>query len=77
MKNNPFELFVSLKRFDHKEGPKDVRVFSKGRFLYGSYDNGREQIIHVRELAPGTLERMWKEFDGRAVLASLTWTPGE
>lgn len=71
--NNPLELFSALKR----GGPADVRVFSKGSFLYGSYDHGREQIIDIRALKPGFLEKIWREFDGAAVLENLNWSPGE
>jgi len=68
---NPFELFSALKR----TGPEDVRVFSKGSFLYGSYDHGREQIIDLRALKPGALEKLWRDFNGAAV--KLNWSPGE
>lgn len=70
---NPFELFSST----GKTGPADVRVFSEGSFLYGSYGHGREQIIDLRALKPGSLEKMWREFDGAAVLANLNWSPGK
>lgn len=74
---NPFELFSALKRTSGANGPVDVRVFSNGSFLYGSYDHGREQIIDLRALKPGSLEKMWNDFDGAAVLANLNWSPGE
>ena len=55
--SHPLQIFLTHQRLARRgEGPRDVSVFSNERFLFGSYDNGREQILDVR--AHGRLEML-------------------
>ena len=61
---NPLELFSFL-RFH--SGTKNIRVFREDVFLYASFDDGREQVIHAAALSRKKLIDFWKHFDGRVV----------
>ncbi len=63
---NPLELFAFL-RHRPEDSPEDIRVFEGNRFLYASFQGGREQIIHASALTRSRLIEFWTHFDGRAV----------
>ena len=44
----PLPLFGLLLDSAELDGPENVRVFEDGRFLYGSFDYGREQVMDIR-----------------------------
>ena len=45
----PVPVFGShIKMASTSEGPQHVRVFHEGRFLYASWDGGREAILDIR-----------------------------
>lgn len=62
-KTTPLQIFaVHNELGSEREGPRDVRVFEKGAFMYGSYDHGREQILDVRMHDKRRLLQYWMEF---------------
>lgn len=66
---NPLELFAFL-RHRPEDSPDDIRVFEGNRFLYASFDGGREQIIHAGAMTRARLIEFWTKFDGRAVFGA-------
>lgn len=63
---NPLELFAFL-RHRPEDSPEDIRVFEGDRFLYASFDGGREQIIHASVLTRSRLMAFWTQFDAASV----------
>lgn len=59
MKINPLELFAFLER---ETGPKDIRVFEGDQFLFASFDDGREQIVHISAISKANLVQYLEDF---------------
>lgn len=66
---NPLEFFLLAKHMPRH--PEDVRVFSRGRFLYASFDDGQEQVLNMAEVGPEALEDYWRSFDGGSVFRGI------
>lgn len=59
----PLPVFGSLLQIaETQEGPQHVRVFEDGRFLYASFDYGREQLLDIRAHDRMDLLHYWVEW---------------
>ena len=59
----PTPVFGSLLQMvETAEAPQHVRVFENGRFLYASFDFGREQIMDLRAHDRVDLLQYWLEW---------------
>ncbi len=58
---NPLELFSFLSDKASGEGPQDIRFFQDEEFLFASFNDGKEQIVHINALSPAKLSAYWEE----------------
>jgi hypothetical protein len=61
--DRPLEVLSAHREMGRsQEGPENVRVLAGERFLYGSFDHGREQVLHIREHDRVSLLRYWLDW---------------
>ncbi len=58
----PLPVFGALRPSENPSAPQDVRVFEGGRFLYASFDFGREQMLDIRAHDRLDLLQYWHEW---------------